>query len=384
MPPAAARSTRSRSCVGLGDPDAAPAVGGERPVRFRLDVGEQRRRPRSERPVREAFLPADPGATRRVRAEDGPAAQPAGQGGVEGVVAQRGEHPDRQATTSPTGARTPGTTSPARGPARAAPGRGRRRRRATAGPAKRPRSPLEVGTGRSAGCGASRAASPPRRARPRARRRVTTDDAAGGVGGLAVDPRRRQGGATGEQRVVVVRPEAPRDGRAPPSRDRRPSASDPSGPTSQPWPSSQASGSARRDVRSAGSGPARRPASRRRTGRPVRVASAAPARWRCASVSPGIATSSGSSAIRSVNGSARVSRSTSEPAKAIRPSRMPIASTQPNPLSPASVAIRPVMSIVERHDVRPPGRPAERPARRGRARHRARARARRGPSTAHR
>ena len=46
-----------------------------------------------------------------------------------------------------------------------------------------------------------------------------------------------------------------------------------------------------------------------------------------------------------MNGSARVSRSTSEPAKATRPSRIPIASTQPNPDAPASVAIRPVMSM---------------------------------------
>ena len=43
-----------------------------------------------------------------------------------------------------------------------------------------------------------------------------------------------------------------------------------------------------------------------------------------------------------VNGSARVSRSTAEPAKATRPPVIPTASTQPNPRSPASVAIRPV------------------------------------------
>ena len=45
-----------------------------------------------------------------------------------------------------------------------------------------------------------------------------------------------------------------------------------------------------------------------------------------------------------VNGSARVSRSTSDPANATRPSRMPMASTQPKPARPPSVAIRPVIS----------------------------------------
>ena len=50
---------------------------------------------------------------------------------------------------------------------------------------------------------------------------------------------------------------------------------------------------------------------------------------------------------------------TSDPAKATRPSRIPTASTQPNPSSPASVAIRPVMSISS-GTVRPPGRRAAR------------------------
>ena len=76
--------------VRLGDPDAAPALGRERAVGLGLDVGQQRRRPRPERAVGEALLPADPGATVRVRAEDRAAAQAAGERRVERVVAQRG------------------------------------------------------------------------------------------------------------------------------------------------------------------------------------------------------------------------------------------------------------------------------------------------------
>ncbi len=60
---------------------------------------------------------------------------------------------------------------------------------------------------------------------------------------------------------------------------------------------------------------------------------------------PGIASSPGSSSIRWVCGSARDSRSTAEPANAILPSRIPTASTQPNPEGPANVAIRPVTRV---------------------------------------
>ena len=113
---------------------------------------------------------------------------------------------------------------------------------------------------------------------------------------------------------------------------------------SQPWPSSQVDGSvtAAWAARIHESPALSVAASDRST---WCVATAALARCRCASVNPGSATSSGSRAIRSVNGSARVSRSTSEPAKATRPSRIPMASTQPKPDEPASVAIRPVMSV---------------------------------------
>ena len=82
--------------AGLGDPHAPPALGRQRAIGFRLDVGQQRRRPRPERAIREAFLPADPGTTPGVRAEDRAAAQPAGQRRLEGVVAERRQHTDRQ------------------------------------------------------------------------------------------------------------------------------------------------------------------------------------------------------------------------------------------------------------------------------------------------
>ena len=134
---------------------------------------------------------------------------------------------------------------------------------------------------------------------------------------------------------------AARDGRAPTARTGAPGATvsrssavgqRPHRSASQPWPSSQASGSASARWAAPTSG---EPVRQRRgpaTDRPGGWPAAAPARWRCASVSPGIATSSGSSSIRSVNGSARVSSSTSEPANATRPSRIPIASTQPKPV----------------------------------------------------
>ena len=154
MPPAAARSTSSRSSLGLGDPHAAPAVGRERPVGLRLDVGQQRRRPRAERPVREALLPADPGATAGFAPRIAPLRSPPRERRVEGVVAQRGAAPGPAAARARTGARRPGTTSPGPGPATAAPGSWTAttpsdqelvRRRPRSGPrARRPRS---------AGCG---------------------------------------------------------------------------------------------------------------------------------------------------------------------------------------------------------------------------------------
>ena len=112
---------------------------------------------------------------------------------------------------------------------------------------------------------------------------------------------------------------------------------------SQPWPSSHTSAGSRSCAARRRASPSSSDgASSRST---CRDASAACARWRCASVSPGIASWSGSSAIRTVKGSARVSRSISDPANATRPSRMPIASTHPKPESPARVAIRPVRSM---------------------------------------
>ena len=78
--------------------------------------------------------------------------------------------------------------------------------------------------------------------------------------------------------------------------------------TSQPWPWSHAAGSV--SARWAARTCCEAVGERRGIGQVDLAASTAAtrARWRCASVRPGIATSSGSRAIRSVNGSARVSR----------------------------------------------------------------------------
>ena len=138
-------------------------------------------------------------------------------------------------------------------------------------------------------------------------------------------------------------PTGRRAGPAPRTPGRRRSASRPIGPSPSRGPRATHRAAAAR-ARLAGA-PGPRPGSAASPRSTCRDASAACARWRWASVRPGIATWSGSSAIRTVNGSARVSRSISDPANATRPSRMPTASTQPKPESPARVAIRPVRSM---------------------------------------
>ena len=96
IPPAAARADELAQPLGLGDPDAAPQLRGERTVGLGLDVGQERRGPRPERAVGEALQPADPGPPVGIGAEHRAAAQTAGQCRVERVVAERGEHPDRE------------------------------------------------------------------------------------------------------------------------------------------------------------------------------------------------------------------------------------------------------------------------------------------------
>ena len=113
------------------------------------------------------------------------------------------------------------------------------------------------------------------------------------------------------------------------SRGRRPSASAPTGPGPSRGPRSTSVGtSRRRRRRSRASATSSDGTCERST-----FSRAIPpsARWRCESVSPGIATSSGSSSKRTVNGSARVSSWTADPANATRPRVIPTASTQPNP-----------------------------------------------------
>ena len=211
--------------------------------------------------------------------------------------------------------------------------------------------------------------------------------------GIALDRRRcprspsPAGSPTGRgDRGPTARP----PGRARPARDRRRSARRPSDRCASRGPRARRPG--RRAPRGPRrSGPARRRASGSPSGRSGRATSPPSARWRWASVRPGIATSSGSSSIRKVCGSARVSSSMAEPANATRPSVIPTASTQPNPRSPARVAIRPPRDEdVERHqrghpvaigvvDRRRVGEERA-PGRRGRARRRARAPGRSAPS----
>ena len=83
--------------LGLGHPDAPATLGRERVVGLRFDVGEEGCRPRAERAVREALLPADPGTSVRVRTEDVAAAQPTRERRREGVIPDRGVDPDGQA-----------------------------------------------------------------------------------------------------------------------------------------------------------------------------------------------------------------------------------------------------------------------------------------------
>ena len=282
--------------------------------------------------------------------------------------------PDRTRARRHCGARRPGRS-------RASRRAGRRGRGPAAGPCRRGgRRPGTSRRGPDPGPARPDRARPPRRARPapgptaiRALARSASD-----ASGMWTVTRRAAAsnstpdGAPSARRVGRCRPVPPRsrrsrppsgtprgwptgrggrgptgrsDGRVPRPRGRRPSASHPSGPSPSRGPGARRRGPRRgpRDgPRRSGAG--RPPASALVVRSSWRVARAAAARCRWASVRPGIATSSGSRSRRSVCGSARVSRSIADPAKATRPSRIPMASTQPKPASPPSVAIRPVIS----------------------------------------
>ena len=82
--------------VGLGHPDAAAAVGRERPVRLGLDVGQERGGPGPERAVGEALLPADLRAAGRVAAERRAASEATLDGRRQRVVPQARVHAQRQ------------------------------------------------------------------------------------------------------------------------------------------------------------------------------------------------------------------------------------------------------------------------------------------------
>ena len=194
--------------LGLGHPDATAPVRRERTIRLRLDVGEEGRRPRAERPVRVALLPADPGAPRpdprRGRHRCAARRRARSQGRRRGSRHGPGPADGR----SRTGGRRPETRSRAPGRARRGPGRGRRPRPASAAPARRPRSRARDRPGPSSGTWTVMSRVAASYSSPSgAPVCVTPDDAAGGIGRVAVEPGRSQRRMRGEQRVVVVSPE---------------------------------------------------------------------------------------------------------------------------------------------------------------------------------
>src|SRR5690348_3832199 len=83
---------------GVGHPHTPPLPGREWPVGFGLDVLEQRRRPRTERAIREAFLPADGRMTVRVRSEARTAPVALLDCCCDRVIAHAGMDADRQTT----------------------------------------------------------------------------------------------------------------------------------------------------------------------------------------------------------------------------------------------------------------------------------------------
>ena len=305
--PPPARRARARPS-GIGHPDAAPLLGRQRSVGLGLDVLEERRRPRPERAVGEALLPADRRPPVRVRAEPRAAAMTAARWPPR--PRRRACRHGRGAAAGPhrTAGRRPGTSTTASGS-------GRDAARVVAGDdAERDEVLPDLDRARARGRRPSAAATWIVTSRVAASYSTPSGVPSSRAPDDAARPGRRSGRSAarerrvaGPQRVVVVRP----DRRPATGRDRlevhRRSASRPIDRESQPWPSSHApSGSRSCAARSRAQ--ARRRASAASSRSTWRDAIAACARCRWASVSPGIATWSGSSRIRSVNGSARVSR----------------------------------------------------------------------------
>ena len=301
--------------VGVGHPHAAALLRRERSVGLRLDVLEEGRRARPERPVGEALLPADPGTAVRVLAQHGPAPVALLDRGGDRVVAHAGVDPHRQSA----GVGQPGVdrerSRSGPGPAPRRPGRGRRPRRGRGADRRSTRWPRPARRRSVAGRGSSPAGTPSRRARPRAAR------PASGARPRRADRRPRTRRGRGPHGWPTARggrgPRCWRDGPVPHARGRRPSASGPIGRCPSRAPPATPPAPAPHGPRPAAPDPAASVgASVRST---WRSAIAAWARWRWASVSPGMATWSGSRRMRRVNGSARVSRNTSDPANADPP-----------------------------------------------------------------
>lgn len=82
--------------LGLGDPDAPPALLRQRPVRFGLDVLEQGCGTRTQGTVGEALQPSDPCQAGRLASERRAAPETVGDCRIEGIVAQRHVDPQRQ------------------------------------------------------------------------------------------------------------------------------------------------------------------------------------------------------------------------------------------------------------------------------------------------
>ncbi len=295
--------------LGLGDPDAAPQVGRRAVARApaRCRPGARRSATRASR--RRSTSASRSGPARRGRRRGpSPLRRPPASAVSSASSRSDAMHPDRQ--PAGLGQARVGRVRPrrGRGPARAPPG------------SWTATTPSATSSSETATMAASRSASAiggmwTVTSRVAASCRtpsgfavgVAPDDAAGRIGVSRSTPAASRPAWLAQQRVVVVRPQraatARRDGLevvgrrpAAPAVDVPAVALEP-GVRDRPAPRERP-----------GSAPGRRRASRRRSGRPGASRRRRAARWRCASVRPGIATWSGSRAIRSVNGSARVSR----------------------------------------------------------------------------
>ena len=256
--------------LGLGVPDATPLVGRERPVGLGLDVGEQRGRPRTERAVGEAFLPADPGTAGGIVAEDRAAPQAPLERGLERLGPERGQDADRQAAglgEVGVGRERPAEVRIGHDPARVVDGDDAEREQLAARPSTRAVSSsadrqvrdVDGDQRRSRASSSTPSGSPVG---------VAPDDATGRIRACRGRSRRPRAPPGWPAARGGRAPRARSGGRARPARGRRRSASGPSGRNPSRGPPARRAGSARRGVGGADPGQAVLDASRRPRGRP--------------------------------------------------------------------------------------------------------------------